>query len=48
MQLVSCSGCELMVERVDVSKRAAAINYAIRDVVVPAVELEKQLSLIHI
>ena len=31
-----------MVERVDVSKRAAAINYAIRDVVVPAVELEKQ------
>ena len=31
-----------MVERVDVSKRAAAINYANRDVVVPAVELEKQ------
>tara|TARA_B100001750_G_scaffold191569_1_gene162046 strand:- start:2419 stop:3618 length:1200 start_codon:yes stop_codon:yes gene_type:complete len=31
-----------MVERVDVSKRAAAIEYAIRDVVVPALELEKQ------
>ena len=31
-----------MSERVDVSKRAAAIEYAIRDVVVPAVELEKQ------
>lgn len=42
MQLASCSGCENMVEQVDVSKRAAAIEYAIRDVVVPAVELEKQ------
>ena len=31
-----------MSERVDVSKRAAAIEYAIRDVVVPAVELEKK------
>ena len=31
-----------MVEQVDVSARAAAIEYAIRDVVVPAVELEKQ------
>ena len=31
-----------MSERVDVSNRAAAIEYAIRDVVVPAVELEKQ------
>ena len=31
-----------MVEQVDVSERAAAIEYAIRDVVVPAVELEKQ------
>ncbi|MFL2493431.1 MAG: aminotransferase class I/II-fold pyridoxal phosphate-dependent enzyme [Candidatus Thalassarchaeum sp.] len=31
-----------MVEHIDVSKRAAAIEYAIRDVVVPAVELEKQ------
>ena len=31
-----------MVEQIDVSARAAAIEYAIRDVVVPAVELEKQ------
>ncbi|HIC50495.1 MAG TPA: aminotransferase class I/II-fold pyridoxal phosphate-dependent enzyme [Candidatus Poseidoniales archaeon] len=31
-----------MVEQVDVSARAAAIEYAIRDVVVPAVELEAQ------
>ena len=31
-----------MVEYVDVSQRAAAIEYAIRDVVVPAIELEKQ------
>ncbi len=31
-----------MSERIDVSKRAAAIDYAIRDVVVPALELEKQ------
>ncbi len=31
-----------MVEQVDVAARAAAIEYAIRDVVVPAIELEKQ------
>ena len=31
-----------MAELVDVSQRAAAIEYAIRDVVVPAIELEKQ------
>ncbi len=31
-----------MSERINVSRRAAAIEYAIRDVVVPAVELEKQ------
>ena len=31
-----------MSERVDVSNRAATIEYAIRDVVVPAAELEKQ------
>ena len=31
-----------MVEKVDVSSRAAAIEYAIRDVVVPAIELEKK------
>ena len=31
-----------MVEQVDVSARAAAIEYAIRDVVIPAVELEAQ------
>ena len=31
-----------MVEQVDVSERAAAIEYAIRDVVIPAIELEKQ------
>ena len=31
-----------MSERLDASKRAAAIEYAIRDVVVPAVELEKK------
>ncbi len=31
-----------MVEKVDVSDRAAAIEYAIRDVVVPAIELEKE------
>ena len=42
MQPASYSGCECMSERVDVSKRAAAIEYAIRDVVVPAVELEKK------
>ena len=31
-----------VVEQVDVSTRAAAIEYAIRDVVIPAVELEAQ------
>ncbi len=31
-----------MVQKVDVSSRAAAIEYAIRDVVVPAIELEQQ------
>jgi len=31
-----------VVEQVDVSARAAAIEYAIRDVVIPAVELEAQ------
>ena len=31
-----------MSERIEVSKRAAAIEYAIRDVVVPAIELEKK------
>ena len=31
-----------MVEQVEVSKRASSIEYAIRDVVVPAIELEKQ------
>ena len=31
-----------MYERIDVSARAAAIEYAIRDVVVPAIELEKK------
>ena len=31
-----------MVEQVDVSARAAAIEYAIRDVVIPAIELEAQ------
>ena len=31
-----------MVEQVDVSQRAASIEYAIRDVVVPAIELEKK------
>ena len=31
-----------MVEQVDVSERAAAIECAIRDVVIPAIELEKQ------
>ena len=31
-----------MVEQVDVSQRAASIEYAIRDVVVPAIKLEKQ------
>ena len=36
------SDCEYMSDQVDVSARAAAIEYAIRDVVVPAVELEKQ------
>ena len=30
-----------MSERIEVSRRAAAIEYAIRDVVVPATELEK-------
>ncbi|MBR84610.1 MAG: alanine aminotransferase, partial [Euryarchaeota archaeon] len=30
-----------MVEQVEVAARAAAIEYAIRDVVVPAIELEK-------
>lgn len=39
---IHSSGCEIMVEIIDVSARAAAIEYAIRDVVVPAVELEKQ------
>ena len=38
---IRSSGCEIMVEIIDVSARAA-IEYAIRDVVVPAVELEKQ------
>jgi len=42
MRLVSYLGCEIMVEKVDVSSRAAAIEYAIRDVVVPAIELEKK------
>ena len=42
MQPASYSGSESMSERGDVSKRAAAIEYAIRDVVVPAVELEKK------
>ena len=42
MQPAIYSGCEYMSERIDVSRRAAAIEYAIRDVVVPAVELEKQ------
>ena len=31
-----------MVEQVEVSERASSIEYAIRDVVVPAIELEKQ------
>ena len=31
-----------MVEQVEVSRRASSIEYAIRDVVVPAIELEKQ------
>ena len=31
-----------MVEQVEVSIRASSIEYAIRDVVVPAIELEKQ------
>ena len=31
-----------VVEQVDVAARAAAIEYAIRDVVIPAVELEAQ------
>ena len=44
MQPASYLGCEKMVEKVDVSARAAAIEYAIRDVVVPAIKL----SLIHI
>ena len=34
--------CDTMYERIDVSARAAAIEYAIRDVVVPAIELEKK------
>lgn len=42
MQLASYLGCECMVEKVDVSARAASIEYAIRDVVVPAIELEKE------
>jgi alanine-synthesizing transaminase len=33
---------DVMVEQVEVSKRASSIEYAIRDVVVPAMELEKQ------
>ena len=36
------SDYDIMVEIIDVSARAAAIEYAIRDVVVPAVRLEKQ------
>ncbi|HIN04354.1 MAG TPA: alanine aminotransferase, partial [Candidatus Poseidoniales archaeon] len=32
----------MVVEEVEVAARAAAIEYAIRDVVVPAVVLEKQ------
>ena len=31
-----------MVEQVDVSSRASQIEYAIRDVVIPAIELESQ------
>ena len=31
-----------MVELMDVSTRASAIEYAIRDIVVPAIELEAQ------
>lgn len=42
MLLVSCSGCEKLVEIPQSSGRAKAIEYAIRDVVVPAIELEKQ------
>ena len=42
MQLASYLGCEKMVEKVDVSARAAAIEYAIRDVVVPAIKLESE------
>ena len=34
--------CDRMSDKVEVSARAASIEYAIRDVVVPAVELEKQ------
>ena len=40
MQLASYLDCEKMVEKIDVSARAAAIEYAIRDVVVPAMKLE--------
>ena len=39
---IRSSDYDIMVEIIDVSARAAAIEYAIRDVVVPAVELEKQ------
>ena len=34
--------CENVFNPIEASKRAAAIEYAIRDVVVPAIELEKQ------
>ena len=34
--------CDIMNEGINVSARAAAIEYAIRDVVVPAMELEKK------
>ena len=34
--------CDIMNEGINVSARAAAIEYAIRDVVVPALELEKK------
>ena len=42
MQLASYLDCEKMVEKIDVSARAAAIEYAIRDVVVPAMKLESK------
>ena len=34
--------CENVLNLIEASKRAAAIEYAILDVVVPAIELEKQ------